>query len=219
VQIHGGPTSAALPRYRPEYLFWTSRGYAVADVNYAGSTGRGRVERERLYGAWGIADVEDCGTVAEALIAGGRIDPARTIVRGGSAGGFTVLMALATARGFQIGSSWFGVSDLAALATDTHKFEARYLDQLIGPWPAARAVYDQRSPITHAGSITQPTIFLQGLDDKVVPPHQTDGMVAALRARGVTVAVHHFAGEGHGFRRAETIATALEAEAAFFRRA
>ncbi len=219
VQIHGGPTSAALPRYRPEYLFWTSRGYVVADVNYAGSTGRGRVERERLYGTWGVADVEDCGTVAEALIRGGQIDPTRTIVRGGSAGGFTVLMALAAGRGFATGSCWYGVSDLAALAADTHKFEARYCDQLIGPWPAATAVYTERSPITHAGRITQPTIFLQGLDDKVVPPAQTELMVAALAARGVPVAAHYYTGEGHGFRRAETIAAALEAEHAFFRRA
>ncbi|MDX2103313.1 MAG: prolyl oligopeptidase family serine peptidase [Alphaproteobacteria bacterium] len=218
VQVHGGPTGAALPRFKPDYLFWTSRGYAVADVNYGGSTGRGRVERERLYGRWGEVDVEDCCAVAEALVAEGRIDPARTIIRGGSAGGLTVLLALALGQGFAAGSCWYGVTDLALLAADTHKFESRYLDQLVGPLPEAEAVYRARSPITHAERLRRPVIFLQGAEDRVVPPDQTEMMAGALADRGVPVETHLFPGEGHGFRRAETIIAALEAEHAFFAR-
>ena len=216
VVIHGGPTSAARPMLRLAYQFWTSRGFAVVDVNHRGSTGYGRAYRELLRGQWGIADVEDCAAVCRFLAERGDVDPARLCIRGGSAGGFTTLAALANEDVFAAGASYYGVADLAALAADTHKFESRYLDGLIGPWPAARDVYADRSPINHVDSIDCPLIVFQGLEDEVVPPAQSEMIVDALRARDVPVAYHTFAGEQHGFRQAANISAALDAELAFY---
>jgi dipeptidyl aminopeptidase/acylaminoacyl peptidase len=216
VVIHGGPTSAARPMLRLVYQFWTSRGFAVVDVNHRGSTGYGRAYRDLLQGQWGVIDVEDCAAVCRHLAERGDIDPARLCIRGGSAGGFTTLSALANEDVFAAGASYYGVADLAALAADTHKFESRYLDGLIGPWPAAADVYAARSPINHVESIDCPLIVFQGLEDEVVPPAQSEMIVDALRAKGVRVAYHTFPGEQHGFRQATTVRTALDAELAFY---
>ena len=196
--------------------FWTSRGFAVVDVDYAGSTGYGRAYRSLLDGRWGIADVEDCMSAARHLADTGRVDPERLAIRGGSAGGFTTLCALTFHDCFKAGASWYGIGDLEALLRDTHKFESRYLDRLVGPWPEAAATYAARSPLHHADGLSCPVIFLQGQEDKVVPPNQAEAMVAALRAKGVPVAYLAFPGEGHGFRSAEAIERALLAEYAFF---
>jgi dipeptidyl aminopeptidase/acylaminoacyl peptidase len=218
VLSHGGPTSAASSSLNLRLQYWTSRGFAVLDVNYRGSTGYGRRYRDALHGVWGIADVEDCVAGARHLVERGLVDGARLAIRGGSAGGYTTLCALTFHRVFAAGASHYGVSDLAALARDTHKFEARYLDRLVGPYPQEQARYRERSPIFHAERLSSPTIFFQGLDDKVVPPDQTERMVAALRDRGVAVAYVPFEGEAHGFRRAENIKRALEAELYFYSR-
>jgi len=218
VMGHGGPTAMSGSALNLKIQYWTSRGIAVLDVNYRGSTGFGRAYRERLYGAWGIADVADCVHGARHLAQQRTVDTARRAIRGGSAGGFTALCALTFHQEFAAGASYYGVSDLEALARDTHKFEARYLDRLIGPYPAERARYQARSPIHFVERLTRPMIFFQGLDDRVVPPDQTERMVAALRAKGVPVAYLSFAGEAHGFRRAETIRRALEAELYFYGR-
>jgi dipeptidyl aminopeptidase/acylaminoacyl peptidase len=216
VMIHGGPTAMATSTLRLAVQFWTSRGFAVLDVNYGGSTGFGRAYRERLSGQWGVVDVEDCVEGARFLAAQGLVDGERLAIRGGSAGGFTTLAALAFHDVFKAGTSLYGVADLRALDDDTHKFESRYLDDLLGPPAAREARYAERSPIHHAHRITRPVLFLQGLDDKVVPPAQSETMVAALRARGVPVAYIAFEGEGHGFRRKDTVQRALEAELAFY---
>ena len=216
VRSHGGPTGRASPALNLQIQFWTSRGFAVVDVDYAGSTGYGRAYRSLLEGRWGIADVEDCIAAARHLAATGRADPERLAIRGGSAGGYTTLCALTFHDCFKAGASWYGIGDLEALLRDTHKFESRYLDRLVGPWPEAAATYRARSPLHHADGLSCPVIFLQGLDDKVVPPNQAEAMVAALRAKGVPVAYLAFPGEGHGFRAAEAIERALLAEYAFF---
>lgn len=216
VMAHGGPTSAAQTSLRLQTRFWTSRGFAVVDVDYRGSTGYGRSYRQALDGQWGIADVEDCVAAARFLAARGDVDPAKLLIRGGSAGGFTVLCALTFHDAFAAGASHYGIADLEALATDTHKFESRYLDRLIGPWPEARAVYEARSPIHHTDRLRTPLLVLQGLDDRVVPPNQAEMMVDALAAKGVPHAYVAFAGEGHGFRKAENIVAALEAELSFY---
>ena len=216
VRSHGGPTGRASPALNLQVQFWTSRGFAVVDVDYGGSTGYGRAYRSLLDGKWGLLDVEDCIAAARHLAATGRADPERLAIRGGSAGGFTTLCALTFHELFKAGASWYGIGDLEALMRDTHKFESRYLDRLIGPWPEARAVYRARSPIHHTDKLSCPVIFLQGEDDKVVPPNQAEAMVAALRAKGLPVAYLAFAGEGHGFRKAESIGTALRAEYDFF---
>lgn len=216
VRSHGGPTGRASPALNLQIQFWTSRGFAVVDVDYAGSSGYGRAYRRLLDGQWGILDVQDCLAAARHLAAAGRVDPERLAIRGGSAGGYTTLCALTFHDLFKAGASWYGIGDLEALVRDTHKFESRYLDRLVGPWPDAREVYRSRSPIHHADRLSCPVIFLQGQDDRVVPPNQAEAMVAALRAKGVPVAYLAFEGEGHGFRRAETIATALLAEYGFF---
>jgi dipeptidyl aminopeptidase/acylaminoacyl peptidase len=217
VMIHGGPTGAAWPGLRLNVQFWTSRGFAVADVNYGGSTGYGRAYRKLLAGRWGVVDVADCIAVARRLGDEGRVDPQRLCIRGGSAGGFTTLAVLARAdTPFAAGADHFGVADLAALAADTHKFESRYLDGLLGPYPEAADVYRQRSPITHVDEFRRPLIVLQGLEDEVVPPNQAEMIVAALREKGVPVAYLPFEGEQHGFRRAENIRRALEAELSFY---
>jgi dipeptidyl aminopeptidase/acylaminoacyl peptidase len=216
VTIHGGPTSAARPVLSPEVQFWTSRGFAVADVDYGGSTGYGRAYWERLHERWGIVDVRDCALAAAHLAQAGRVDPARLAIRGRSAGGYTALAALAFRDEFAAGASHYGVADLELLARDTHKFESRYLDWLVGPYPEKRATYRERSPICHTEGIDRPVILLQGLEDRVVPPQQAEVMAAALRRRGVPVAVLTFPGEGHGFRQAENIARTLEAELSFY---
>ncbi len=218
VMIHGGPTSDAVPFFSLAKQFWTSRGFAVVDVNHRGSTGFGREFRNLLDGQWGIVDVEDCCAAARWLASAGRVDASKMVIRGGSAGGFTVLASMAFADVFAAGASSYGVADLAVLAADTHKFEAHYCDRLIGPWPTAQAVYKARSPIHHLDGFDRPLIVFQGLDDMVVPPNQSEMIVAALRAKGVECEYHAYAGEGHGFRQASTIVAALTAELAFYQR-
>lgn len=216
VRGHGGPTGAASSAFSLATQYWTSRGFAVLDVNYRGSTGWGRAYREALYGEWGIVDVEDVVSGARAMVSRGRADPTRLAIRGGSAGGYTVLAALAFHDTFTAGCSLYGIGDLAALAADTHKFESRYLDQLVGPYPERRDLYEARSPIHHTDGLSAPVIFFQGLDDKVVPPNQAEAMVAALREKSVPVAYIPFEGEGHGFRQASNIQRALEGELSFY---
>lgn len=218
VMSHGGPTAARYPLLSLGVQYWTSRGFAVLDVNYGGSTGYGRAYRERLNGQWGVVDVDDCVNGARYLVERGLADPERLIIRGGSAGGYTTLAALTFRNVFRAGASYYGVSDLEALAKETHKFEAHYLDRLIGPYPEARAVYQARSPLYHAEQLACPVIFFQGLEDAVVPPNQAERMVEKLRAKGIPVAYVPFAGEQHGFRKAETIKRALEAELYFYGR-
>jgi dipeptidyl aminopeptidase/acylaminoacyl peptidase len=217
VFIHGGPTGAARAQLSLGIQYWTTRGFAVVDVNYGGSTGYGRAYRELLKGAWGVVDVEDCIAAVRWLAESHRADPARLCIRGGSAGGFTTLAALAREdTPFAAGADYFGVADLEALAQETHKFESRYLDGLLGPYPEAREVYRERSPIHHVDELTRPLIVLQGLEDKVVPPNQSEMIVEALKAKGVPVAYIAFEGEQHGFRRAESIRQAMDAELAFY---
>ncbi|TAL05661.1 MAG: S9 family peptidase [Porticoccaceae bacterium] len=215
---HGGPTGATSTAYSAKVRFWTSRGFAVADFNYRGSTGYGRAYRDALRGRWGLADVADVVAGVRHLAARGRADPARLLIRGSSAGGYTVLAALTFADVFRAGASLYGIGDLEALARDTHKFESRYLDGLVGPWPAARERYRARSPIHHVAQLDCPVIFFQGLDDKVVPPNQTLAMVAALRARDLPVVYVPFPGEGHGFRKPEHVAQVFREELAFYQR-
>ena len=215
---HGGPTSNASTAFSPQIQFWTSRGFAVLDVNYGGSTGYGRAYRARLNGAWGIRDVADCVSGALYLAARGDVDGKRLVIRGGSAGGYTTLCALAFHDVFRAGASHYGIGDLEALAKDTHKFEARYLDRLVGPYPERRDLYIARSPIHHVDKLSCPIIFFQGLEDRVVPPAQAETMVAALRAKSIPVAYVAFEGEQHGFRRAENIQRVLEAELYFYGR-
>jgi dipeptidyl aminopeptidase/acylaminoacyl peptidase len=214
---HGGPTSAAHHGLSLESIqYWTSRGFAVCDVNYGGSTGYGRAYRERLRGKWGIVDVDDCVNAARYLANLGQADDNRLIIRGGSAGGYTTLAALTFRNVFKAGASYFGVSDLEALAKDTHKFESRYLDSMIGPYPEKRDLYLERSPIHFANRLSCPIIFLQGLEDKVVPPDQAVKMFEAARSKGIPTAYVPFEGEQHGFRKAENIKRALEAELYFY---
>jgi dipeptidyl aminopeptidase/acylaminoacyl peptidase len=215
---HGGPTASASGALNLKIQFWTSRGFAVLDVNYRGSTGYGRDYRRQLDGRWGVADVEDCLAGARHLVQRGLADAGRLAIRGGSAGGYTTLCALTFHDLFRAGAVYYGVSDLEALARDTHKFEARYLDRLVGAYPERRDLYRERSPIHHVERLSCPVIFFQGLEDRVVPPDQTEKMVNALRAKGVAVAYVPFADESHGFRRAENIRRALEAELYFYSR-
>ncbi|MGH6956607.1 MAG: alpha/beta hydrolase family protein, partial [Caulobacteraceae bacterium] len=218
VQAHGGPTGSASGAFSLANQFWTSRGFALVDVDYGGSSGYGRAYRELLKGRWGIVDVEDVIAAARFLAKAGRVDPRRIAIHGGSAGGFTVLAALSQSDLFAAGTDFYGVADLGALARDTHKFESRYLDGLIGPWPAAKATYDARSPINHLKSFTAPLLILQGAEDPIVPPNQAVMIRDALKTRGTPVAYLEFPGEGHGFRRAETIVRAKEAELSFYGR-
>jgi dipeptidyl aminopeptidase/acylaminoacyl peptidase len=218
VMSHGGPTSATSTALRLNIQFYTSRGIAVLDVNYGGSTGYGRAYRERLSGQWGIVDVDDCCAGAAHLATQGRVDGHRLAIRGGSAGGYTTLACLAFRNVFAAGASHYGVSDLTLLAQDTHKFESRYLDTLIGPYPERRDLYVARSPLHHLEGLNRPVIFFQGLDDKIVPPNQAVLMVEALRKRRIPTAYVPFEGEQHGFRKAENIRRALEGELYFFAR-
>ncbi|MEE3332167.1 MAG: prolyl oligopeptidase family serine peptidase, partial [Myxococcota bacterium] len=216
VKSHGGPTGVARPVFDPGVQFWTSRGFAVVDVNYGGSTSFGRAYRERLDGNWGIVDVEDCVGAARYLASIGLVDAERMLITGGSAGGYTTLCALTFHDVFRAGASHYGIGDIEALARDTHKFESRYTDRLVAPYPEARERYRERSPVHFADQLSCPVIFFQGLDDLVVPPEQARAMVAALAARKVPHAHVEFEGEGHGFRRAENIQTALEGELYFY---
>ncbi len=218
VLSHGGPTSAARPQLNLGVQYWTSRGFGVVDVNYGGSTGFGRSYRRRLIGEWGIVDVDDSIAATRFLVDRGDADRDRLIIRGGSAGGFTTLSALTFREVFAAGCSLYGVADLEALARDTHKFEARYLDSLIGPWPGRSDIYIERSPIHHVEDLECPLIVLQGLEDEIVPPNQSQMIVEALDANGVPWAYLEFDGEQHGFRQAATIKRALEAEAYFYSR-
>lgn len=217
VMIHGGPTASALPMLSLQTQYWTSRGFAVVDVNYGGSTGYGRDYRDLLKDAWGVVDVADCIAAASWLAEQHRVDPRRLAIRGGSAGGYTTLAALARKdTPFAAGADHYGVADLEALAADTHKFESRYLDGLIGEYPARRDIYRDRSPIHHVDQLRKPLIVLQGSDDPVVPLNQSEMIVEALRARQIPVAFLVFEGEQHGFRRAENIRRALDAELSFY---
>jgi dipeptidyl aminopeptidase/acylaminoacyl peptidase len=216
VMSHGGPTSAASPALNLTKQFFTSRGIAVVDVNYGGSTGYGREYRQRLDGQWGVVDVDDCVNAARWLADQGEVDGARLAIRGGSAGGYTTLCALTFRDDFAVGASYYGVADAEALAADTHKFESRYLDRLIGPYPDAKDLYRERSPIHAVDRLNVPVILLQGLEDKVVPPAQAEMMVEALRAKGMQCEYVAFEGEQHGFRQAASIKRAIEAELAFY---
>ena len=217
VVTHGGPTGATLDVLDPKVQFWTSRGFAVLDVNYSGSTGYGRPYRDRLKGQWGVVDVEDAVGGAQAMVTAKKADPERLIIRGGSAGGYTTLAALTFHDTFKSGASYYGISDLEVLQQDTHKFEARYNDSLLGPYPEAKEIYRQRSPIHFTDRLSCPIILFQGLEDKVVPPNQSEMMADAVRKKGLKVKYVTFEGEQHGFRKAENIIRSLEEELAFYR--
>ena len=216
VLSHGGPTSSTSTFLSYRIQYWTTRGFAVLDVNYGGSTGYGRAYRERLKDQWGIVDVADCVNGAKYLVAQGLVDGNRLAIAGGSAGGYTTLCALTFDDTFQTGASYFGISDLEAMVTDTHKFESRYLDGLIAPYPERRDIYLERSPIYHTHLLNRPMILLQGLDDPIVPPNQAEMMFEAVRSRELPVAYVPFPGEQHGFRKAENNQRALEAEFYFY---
>jgi dipeptidyl aminopeptidase/acylaminoacyl peptidase len=216
VKSHGGPTAAASSTLALTTQYWTSRGFAVLDVNYGGSTGFGRAYRDRLKGNWGLVDVDDCVNGAKFLVRQGLVDPRRLIITGGSAGGYTTLSALTFRGQFNAGASHYGVSDAEALARETHKFESRYLDRLLGPYPEQRQIYFDRSPINFADQLSCPVIFFQGLEDKMVPPNQAVMMVEALKRKGIRVAYVPFEGEQHGFRKGENIKRALDGELYFY---
>ncbi|MCD6022968.1 MAG: peptidase prolyl oligopeptidase active site domain protein, partial [Actinomycetia bacterium] len=217
VMSHGGPTAEATPRYSVETQFWTSRGFAIVDVNYGGSTGFGRAYRQRLQGSWGIVDTADCINAAAWLVSEGEVDGDRLLITGGSAGGYTTLCALTMHEGFAAGTSYFGLADLEAfVGGGTHKFESGYLRTLVGPYPEEAERYRSRSPIHATGGISCPMLLLQGAEDRVVPPRQAEIMVEALREKGLPHAYVLFEGEQHGFRKAESIRSALEAELSFY---
>jgi dipeptidyl aminopeptidase/acylaminoacyl peptidase len=214
--VHGGPTSASSNAFDSEIQYWTSRGFAVMDVNYAGSSNYGRQYRQRLTLNWGLVDLEDCLNAAKHAARQGWVDPKRMAITGGSAGGYTALCALTFSDVFAAGSSHYGVSNLETLLQDTHKFESRYLDRIVGPYPAYKQVYQNRSPINNVQKLSRPIIFFQGLDDKVVPPSQTETMVKAMRERKIPFSYLSYEGEGHGFRRAENIRRTIDAEFLFY---
>jgi dipeptidyl aminopeptidase/acylaminoacyl peptidase len=219
VASHGGPTAASAAGLELDGVqFWTSRGFGVVDVNYGGSTGYGRAYRLRLNGQWGVVDVDDCVNAARFLVSEGLADPERLIIHGGSAGGYTTLSALAFRDTFKAGCSYFGIADLEVFAHDTHKFESRYLESLVGPFPEQKELYRRRSAINYVDQISCPVILFQGEDDKVVPPNQTRLMVEALNRRGLPNAAIYFAGEGHGFRKAKNITRMFDAELYFYSR-
>jgi dipeptidyl aminopeptidase/acylaminoacyl peptidase len=218
VKVHGGPTSHSKPELSLATQFWTSRGFALLDVNHGGSSGFGRAYRERLNGNWGVVDVGDVVAAVRYLVSAGRVDGRRAAIRGSSAGGFTVLATLAFHDVFRAGANYYGVSDLEALARDTHKFESRYLDRLVAPLPQGQEIYEARAPIRHLEGFKAALITFQGAEDKVVPPEQSRAIVAALAEKGIPVAYIEFEGEQHGFRRAESIVRSLESELAFYGR-
>lgn len=218
VKSHGGPTAATSVTFNLKIQYWTSRGFGYLDVNYGGSTGYGRNYRQRLKNHWGIVDVNDCANAAKYLADTGRVDGDRLAITGGSAGGYTTLAALTFRDTFKAGASHYGVSDLEALAKETHKFESRYLDGLVGQYPQQQAIYKERSPIYHTERLSCPVIFFQGLEDKIVPPNQAEKMVESLKSKGLPVAYVPFEGEQHGFRRSENIKRALDGEFYFYSR-
>ena len=218
VKSHGGPTAAASVNLSLRIQYWTSRGFGYLDVNYGGSIGYGRQYRQRLEKNWGIVDIDDCVNAAQYLIDQGLADGERLVISGSSAGGYTTLAALTFRDTFKAGASYYGISDLEILATDTHKFESRYLDRLIGKYPEDKEVYQKRSPIYHTEQLSCPVIFFQGLEDKVVPPNQAEMMVEAIKQKGIPVAYVTFADEGHGFRQAENIKKAIDTEFLFYSR-
>jgi dipeptidyl aminopeptidase/acylaminoacyl peptidase len=215
VKSHGGPTAFAYADFNLTSQFWTSRGVGVLDVNYGGSSHYGRVYRNRLWGQWGVVDVRDCVDAVRVVAERGLADPARIAIMGGSAGGYTTLQALVSSDMFSAGLSDYGVSDLSTLATDTHKFEAHYTDRLVAPWPEGKELYEERSPIHHLDRLRSPMLLQQGADDRVVPPSQARQMAEAVRAKGLPVALVMYEGEGHGFRRADTIVASLNAKLSF----
>jgi dipeptidyl aminopeptidase/acylaminoacyl peptidase len=216
VKCHGGPTASASSVLDLTTQFWTSRGIAVLDVNYGGSSGFGRAYRNRLHLNWGIVDVDDCINGAKFLVAEGLVDHNRIVIRGGSAGGYTTLVALVFRDFFQGGASYYGVSDVATLARETHKFESHYLEWLIGPYPQAQERYRERSPLYHVDQLSRPVIFFQGAEDAIVPPNQAEALVEALRCKGKPVGYFLFSGEQHGFRKAANIQRSLDAELQFY---
>ena len=216
VWTHGGPTGSTSPAFNLGRQFWTSRGFALVDVNYRGSTGYGRAYRNALRGKWGILDTDDCVAAANHLADQGLVDRERMAIRGGSAGGYTTLCALTFHDEFATGASYFGVADIGALAEETHKFESRYMDSMVGPYPEAAALYRERSPVYHTDQLSRPMLILQGLDDEVVLPDQAEMMIDALDKKGIPYSYLAFAGEGHGFRKAENIERSAEAELFFY---
>jgi dipeptidyl aminopeptidase/acylaminoacyl peptidase len=216
VFTHGGPTGMTTAALRPDIQYWTSRGFSVVDVNYGGSTGYGREYRRRLNGQWGVVDVDDCSNAALYLAAEGLVDRERLAIRGGSAGGYTTLRTLTVHDLFRVGASYFGLSDLEVFVQDTHKFESQYLSSLVGPFPEYADLYRERSPIYHVDKLSSAMILFQGLEDKIVPPNQSELILEAVRAKGLPVAYLPFVGEQHGFRRAENIKRSLEAELYFY---
>lgn len=216
VMTHGGPTSSASPTFDLKIQYWTSRGIAVLDVDYGGSTGYGRSYRDALKGTWGIVDIEDCEAGAKYLVQQKKADPKKLAIRGGSAGGYTTLAALTFGKTFTVGASYYGVSDLSALVEETHKFESRYLDSLIGPYPAQKKLYEERSPLFHVEKLKCPVIFFQGSEDLVVPLNQAEKMYEALKKRGIPTELIVYEGEQHGFRKAQNIRDSLEKELAFY---
>ena len=218
VKSHGGPTAAASVDLNLRIQYWTSRGFGYLDVNYGGSIGYGREYRQRLDGKWGIVDVDDCVNAAKYLVKKGKVDPKRLVITGSSAGGYTTLAALTFRDTFKAGASYYGVSDLEILAKDTHKFESRYLDRLIGKYPEEKEIYQKRSPIYHSKKLDCPVIFFQGLEDKVVPPNQAEMMFQAIKNKGLPVAYVTFEQEAHGFRMSENIKKALDSEFYFYSR-
>ncbi|PJF27375.1 MAG: hypothetical protein CUN53_04315, partial [Phototrophicales bacterium] len=218
ILVHGGPTSQVSAAYNPQAQFFATRGYAVLAVNHRGSAGYGKAYRDKLRGMWGVYDVEDCISGAAYLASLGLIDPNKLVIMGGSAGGYTVLQSLVTRPGvYKAGICLYGISDLFALDEETHKFESRYNHSLLGALPEAAAIWRARSPIFHADKIRDPLLIFQGDEDRVVPPNQSEKIVTALKKRGVPCEYHLFAGEGHGFRKPETIQTMYAAIEAFLR--
>ncbi len=213
---HGGPTGQAGTALDPKKQFWTSRGFALLDVNYSGSTGYGREYRERLNGKWGLLDVQDCCDAAIYAVAQGLANKDQLIIRGSSAGGYTVLCALTFENVFAAGASYYGIAELSSLANDTHKFESRYLDRLIAPYPEKKLLYQQRSPINSSEQLNCPVIFFQGMEDRVVPKEQAEKMFEVLDKKGLVVAVQYYEDEQHGFRKAESIKQSLENELSFY---
>ncbi len=216
VMSHGGPTSATTPTYDAKIHYYASRGIAVMDVNYRGSTGYGRAYRQRLNGQWGVADVDDCANAARYLVNQGEVDENRLMITGGSAGGYTTLCALTFRDVFKAGASRYGIGDLETMVADTHKFESRYLDNLVGPYPEKHELYRERSAINYTDQLKCPMIFFQGSEDKIVPPNQSQTMYEAVKAKGLPVAYLEFEGEQHGFRKAENIKRALDGELYFY---
>ncbi len=216
VMTHGGPTAGTNSTFDLKIQYWTSRGIAVLDVDYGGSTGYGRAYRDALKGHWGIVDVEDCEAGARFLTQQKKVDPSKIAIRGGSAGGYTTLAALTFGSVFTVGASYYGIGDLTALAEETHKFESRYLDSLVGPYPASKALYEERSPLFHVDKLRCPVIFFQGSEDLVVPPNQAEKMYEALQSRGIKTELVIYEGEQHGFRQAHNIRDSLEKELAFY---